>query len=355
MKKILVIQTAFIGDVVLTTPFLSALASKWPGAEIHAVTTPHGAAILSDHPGIALHPFDKRRGRTAFRDVLGRLSAHDFDVVFSVHRSPRSLWLGRRVRARSRVAFTSLVARMLGYETVAYPPYDEAIHYSDKPMALLSAFGAVPATPRIVLTATAGDEKAVRAKASLRSDERYLVLSPFSVWGTKTWFSDRFARVGLEASLAHRLPVVITGGGGAAEYVVGETIARKIRDGGGRAIFLVGQTTMGELKALIRSAALVLTNDSAPVHIAAAFDVPTVVVFGPTVKKWGFFPRSTRSVVVERQGLECRPCSLHGPKRCPKRHFRCMDEIGVEDVTKAVDHLIHPLRHPGSADGTPDA
>jgi heptosyltransferase-2 len=76
------------------------------------------------------------------------------------------------------------------------------------------------------------------------------------------------------------------------------------------------------------------------VHLAAAFDVKVVAIFGPTVKKWGFFPLSSEAVVVERAGLSCRPCSLHGPNSCPKKHFKCMDEITVEEVFSAVQNLI---------------
>jgi heptosyltransferase-2 len=154
------------------------------------------------------------------------------------------------------------------------------------------------------------------------------------------WFADRFARAGIEISRRFGVDVVVIGGGAGAEKIIGQTITEKIVQAGGKAVNLVGQTSISELKAVIRGAWLVVANDSAPVHIASAFDVPTVAIFGPTVRKWGFFPLSSRSRVVERSDLPCRPCHIHGPQKCPKRHFKCMDQIQVEDVVQAVQNLV---------------
>lgn len=345
--RILIIQTAFIGDVVLTTPLLVKLAELYPMAELHVVSTPQGCEILAGLPGVITHALNKKKdgvlkGMRKLLDSMGR--DKQFDLVLSVHRSLRSLAIGRKVRAKHKIAFRSFWAKFFGYETVAYPHYDEAIHYADKPLALLEPLGARGGPrPAPKLAVSNEDSLKIRDKlATLGSAASggYIVLSPFSVWGTKTWFADRFARVGAEVSKRYGKPVVLVGSSGNLELVTAGTIAEKINASGGRAVSLVGQTSLGELKALIRGASLVVANDSAPVHIAAAFQIPTVAVFGPTVKKWGFFPLSERSVVVERSDVPCRPCHIHGPQKCPRGHFRCMDEIQVEDVVTAIDNLF---------------
>jgi heptosyltransferase-2 len=341
--RALVIQTAFIGDVVLTTPVLAAIARQWPGASVDVVTTPEGAEILAGLDGVRAVALDKRRDgfREGLRKVLAALGGARYDVVLAVHRSPRSLLIGRRVAADRRVCFASIWARLLGYETVPYPQYSEAVHYADKPMRLLEVLGGEPGpTPRPRLAVDPRAVVTAREKLGTFSDTRYAVLSPFSVWGTKMWFADRFARVGAEIAKRHELGIVVIGTGTSREAVIGETIVEKISAAGGRAASLVGQTSIAELKAVIRGASLVVANDSAPVHIAAAFDIPTVAIFGPTTKKWGFFPLATNHEVVERKELPCRPCHIHGPKRCPLGHFKCMDEIQVDDVARAVDNVI---------------
>ncbi|MEW6057118.1 MAG: glycosyltransferase family 9 protein [Bdellovibrionota bacterium] len=340
--RILVIQTAFIGDIVLTTSFLRALALKWPHAEIHLVTTGAGCEVLAGWNQVRLHPMNKALGFSAsIAKVLGSLLPHgEFDVVFAVHRSIRSLWLGRKLKAKKRVAFRSIASALLGYEQVPYPEYREDAHYADKPMALLSRFGEVPATPRPFLCIAAADEVWFHQEVLGKVHSKYIVLSPFSVWGTKIWFSDRYARLAQSLAKEHGATIVLIGSQGTQEAIVADAISEKVSRSGGRVLNLVGKTTLGQLKAVIRGAALLISNDSAPVHVASAFDVPTVAIFGPTVRKWGFFPLATKSVVVERHNLSCRPCHIHGPTRCPKRHFRCMDEIQVEDVMKAAESFL---------------
>lgn len=340
--RILVIQTAFIGDVVLTTPFLEALRQKWPDAAIDVVATPQGCEILKGLAGVTCHALDKRQDSVlgGVKKILVALGRHtEFDFIFVVHRSLRSLALAKKVKARRKLAFRSFWSMFFKFETIAYPPYDEKVHYADKPLALLRLLGPVQATPDPKLAVDAADVASVREKLGGFAGG-YVVLSPFSVWGTKMWFADRFARTGIEIFKRLGLPVVLVGSKTPLETVTAQTIVAKVTDGGGQALSLVGQTSLGELKALIRGARLVLANDSAPVHIAAAFQVPTVAIFGPTARKWGFFPLSKEAVVVERTDVACRPCHIHGPQKCPLKHFRCMSEIQVEDVVQAVQNLI---------------
>lgn len=344
--KILVIQTAFIGDVVLTTPFFRAMRQKWPDSQIHVIATPQGCETLEGLEGVQTHPLDKRRVglMEGLRKVQADLWAFEpFDLIFSVHRSMRSLVLGRMIRAKRRIAFGSVSARLLGYETVGYPAYHEDMHYADKPLALLSLFGGSKIERgRPELNVSEKELASFQQKRAQLKSECYAVISPFSVWGTKTWFADRFASVAAEIARTQNLGILIVGASqrSGVEESVGQAIAEKVVSSGGQALSLVGHTSIGELKAAIKGAKLLVANDSAPVHIAAAFDVPTVAIFGPTVKKWGFFPLASRAQVVERTDLKCRPCHHHGPPRCPKRHFRCMNEIQVEHVIKAVQDVL---------------
>jgi heptosyltransferase-2 len=97
----------------------------------------------------------------------------------------------------------------------------------------------------------------------------------------------------------------------------------------------VGKTSLKELIFLISRCSLFLTNDSGPLHLASALGVPTVALFGPTVKAFGFFPETDKTTILERLDLACRPCSVHGGKICPQKHFRCMLDISVERMVQA--------------------
>ncbi|MGL4567356.1 MAG: glycosyltransferase family 9 protein, partial [Fusobacteriaceae bacterium] len=104
---------------------------------------------------------------------------------------------------------------------------------------------------------------------------------------------------------------------------------------------LRGKTTLLQLAELLKRSEIVVTNDSSPVHIASAFKNTHIIgIFGPTVEKFGFFPWSRNSQVLEVHGLECRPCAIHGGDRCPKKHFRCMLEITPEMVYEKIEEKL---------------
>ena len=108
-----------------------------------------------------------------------------------------------------------------------------------------------------------------------------------------------------------------------------------------KSIDLRGMTTLLELAEVIKRAAVILTNDSSPIHIASAFsNVRIIAIFGPTTKDLGFFPWSKNSEVLQVEDLECRPCSLHGGDSCPKKHFKCMVDIKPEVVLERIENVL---------------
>jgi heptosyltransferase-2 len=263
---------------------------------------------------------------------MGReVRARRFDLVLSPHRSLRSCWLARRSGAPRRVgyresawpgAFTDLVRR----------PRDG--HEIEKVLALLAPLGITPPdNPRPELAVGTAERERAR---ELAGGKPYAVIAPAAAWETKRWLPEGFAAVADHLARARGLRVVLTGAPGdeAAGAAVARAAARAaVTD-------LVGRTSTREMMALTAEAAVVVANDSAPVHVAAAFDVPTVAVFGATVPTQGFGPRSTRSEVVEVTVLDCRPCGAHGGRKCPVKHFKCMHELEASAVTAAVDRVL---------------
>jgi heptosyltransferase-2 len=125
--------------------------------------------------------------------------------------------------------------------------------------------------------------------------------------------------------------------GGSDDVELGEEIVRAVGSHG--ALNACGRLTLRQSAALIGRAALLVTNDSAPLHLATAMGTPIVSIFGPTVPEFGFGPIRPGDVSLGRDGLQCRPCSPHGPLQCPLRHHRCMRDLGVEVVTRAIEDL----------------
>jgi lipopolysaccharide heptosyltransferase II len=319
---VLVIQTAFLGDVVLTTPLLAALATMHGPVDV--VTTPAAAALIETHPAVgAVIRYDKHGADRGLRGVwrLGRrLRARGYLRAYLPHRSWRSAALARLAGIGERVGFADSRAAATYTRRVVRPTGGHEVE------RLLALAGGAGDAPPVRIEPTADDR--ADADAWLREHgvgPGFVALAPGSIWATKRWpgYGE------LAASLD--IPVVIVGGRDDAR-LAGEVITAAP----GRAHCAAGQLGLRASAALLARAAVLVTNDSAPLHLATAVGTPIVALFGPTVPGFGFGPRGPSDRVVEHPSLACRPCSAHGPQVCPLGHHRCMREISVEAVAAAV-------------------
>jgi len=322
-EPILVIQTAFLGDVILTTSLLSALAARHGPVDV--VTTPIAAPLLETHPAVRqVIPYDKRRadrGWAGLRRLARRLRAERYGRAYLPHRSLRTAALALFARIPSRIGFP-------GGWSFLYTearPKPRTGHETDRLLALADEPpGAYP--PQ--LHPTAVDEQAAAAII----DGAFVALAPGSIWGSKRWpyYGE------LAAELAAHTTVVVVGG--PDDVGLGEEIVGAVGRSGGRAVNACGRLTLRQSAALLKRAVLLVTNDSAPLHLASAVGTPIVALFGPTVTEFGFGPVRPGDVALGME-LQCRPCSSHGPPQCPLGHHRCMRDLTVEAVTRAIEEL----------------
>lgn len=332
----LVVQTAFLGDVVLTTPLLEALAQRHGPVDV--VTTPAAAPLVETHPAVRrVIPYDKRgrdRGLRGLVRLAGRLRAARYDVAYLPHRSLRSAALTWLARIPKRVGFRD--GWPLLYTDVR--PRASAGHEIDRLLALAES---APRGARPSLELTSGDRRAAERFLHAHGiGEPYVALAPGSIWGTKRWPYYRE----LAERLAPRAAIVLVGG--PEDVGLAEEIAAAVAGSGGRAASACGMLTLRESAEVIRRAAVLVTNDSAPLHLAQAVRTPTVAIFGSTVPAFGFGPQGPLDRVIEVAGLMCRPCSAHGPAACPLGHHRCMKALGVDDTLRAIEET-GALRHRG--------
>ena len=320
----LVIQTAFLGDVVLTTPLLSALAAQH--GRVDVVTTPLAAPLLETHPAVAhVIPFDKRgadRGWAGARRLAQRLRAGRYERAYLPHRSLRTAALAWLARIPSRIGFSGAWSFLY---TEARPK-PRTGHETDRLLALADE---APAAYPPHLRPTAEDEQAA---AALVVEGDFVALAPGSIWGSKRWpyYED------LAVALAGRAVVVVVGG--PDDAALGAGIVAAVGRSGGRAINACGILTLRQSAALLGRAAVLVTNDSAPLHLATAMGTPIVALFGPTVTAFGFGPIRAGDVALDVD-LQCRPCSSHGPPHCPLGHHRCMRDLTVEAVIAAIEDV----------------
>jgi heptosyltransferase-2 len=215
------------------------------------------------------------------------------------------------------------------------------VHEVDRNLALLGGLGCEPAQSDRVLHAGYTEREAfqvssVLAEAGVSSTEPLVGLSPGSIWATKRWPADGFAQVG-RALAGAGFRIVVLGGSGDVE--VGGRVQKAMGEAGAGAVLAAGRTPLKALAAWMDRLVLLVTNDSAPLHVAAARGTPAVAVFGATTPSLGFGPFHAESRVVQVE-LPCRPCGPHGGKRCPEGHFRCMTEVTSEAVLGACRELL---------------
>jgi len=327
----LVIQTAFLGDVVLTTPLLEALAQRYGPVDV--VTTPAAAPLLETHPAVRrVIPYDKRAkdgGLGPLLRLARTLRAERYEAAYLPHRSLRTAALACLARIPKRVGFRDGWP-MLYTEVRQRATTD---HEIDRLLTLAAAAGGVrPQRPSLLLTSS---DRTV-TEQFLREHgvgEPFVALAPGSIWGSKRWpHYDAVAE-----RLADRAAIVVVGG--PEDAALGQQVVKAVTDHGGarRAANACGRLTLRQSAEVIRRAAVLVTNDSAPLHFAQAVGTPTVAIFGSTVPAFGFGPRGPHDRVVQLDGLPCRPCSAHGPPRCPLGHHLCMKSLSVEDVLLAIE------------------
>ena len=325
-SDVLVIQTAFLGDVVLTTPLLSVLASRHGPVDV--VTTPAASGLLEGHPAVAsVIRYDKQgvdRGWRALHRLGAELRGRRYRRVYLPHRSLRSTALAWWSGAKERIGFADAPG------AIAYTSRVRRARTGHEVERLLALAGSAPGVPAVSLALGTRDHAEADAWLEARGiATRFVAIAPGSVWGTKRW--------PYYAELVSQLdrPVVIVGGPEDSALAQAIAVAKPER-----AVSAAGALSLRGSAAMIQRASVLVTNDSAPLHLATAVGTPVVALFGPTVPEFGFGPRRQGDVSLGHADLACRPCSRHGPERCPLGHHRCMRELSVEVVLKAVLDVV---------------
>jgi heptosyltransferase-2 len=335
--KIVVVQTAFLGDVVLTTPLFRAIKRVYPDSHLTALVTPAAAPLLEADPHLdVLLTYDKKGG-DGLGDVVLRVKGLRFDWLVSAHRSHRSGLLSLLSRIPVRVGFSDAALSWTYNRRVDRP---RAAHEVDRNLALLRGLDHEPLPSDRVLHVGYSEEEreqveAVLGEAGVADGTPLAGLCPGSIWPTKRWTAEGFAAVARSLAARGLRPVLLGGPGDVRA-------ARRVEEFagiGGALVNAVGRTPLKALAAWMDRLAVLVTNDSAPLHVAAARGTPAVAVFGPTTRDLGFGPFHRASRIVEVE-LECRPCGLHGGRRCPKGHFRCMADVTPDEVLRAVGEVL---------------
>ena len=329
--NILIIHTAFIGDIVLSTALVSKVKEKYPNSNIYYLTTPLGKEILKNNPKIKeVIVYDKRgkdKGFGAFISFVRRIRKLKIDICLTPHRYLRSSILSLLSGAKIRVGYDIANLSFVFNKKIKY---DKTKHEVEKLLSFVD-----DDTKRFELEMYPNEKDKLKIDTlvkNLSENKKIILIAPGSKWFTKKWPEEYFRILIQSLSKRNDLLIIITGG--KEEKEIELDLNSKVLD-------LRGEISLLELAELTKRASLVVSNDSAPIHITSAFPNTRIIgIFGPTVKEFGFFPWSKNSKVFEIDGLYCRPCAIHGGNSCPEKHFRCMKEITPDLIENEIYNYI---------------
>jgi heptosyltransferase-2 len=333
--NVLVLQTGFLGDTVLTLPLLSEIKRRFPRARVTLFCSPQGKKLAAAYGAVDDVIVDDKRG--AHRGVfgLGRqahlLRQRGFTLALAPHKSLRSALILYLARIPFRVGFRQSKGWFLFHRLVNRPAER---HDVERNLSLLSAFGiAVDDCERRFDDFGARSKFSMAGNAAPRQRLR-IGINPGSVWATKRWHVEGYAQTIRLLKARWDCDVVLFGGPDDMP------IAAAIHQASGAdCIDLSGKIDLEELPAALDACDVLVSNDSGPMHIAVARGVPTVALFCATTPELGFYPYTDNAVVLHKN-LSCRPCSTHGGRRCPLGTEDCVRLILPEHVLQAVERLL---------------
>lgn len=325
-KKILIIQTASIGDVILSTALAETLHKAFPDAEISYLVRKGYDSLFHNHPFIRnVFVWDKKRMKYCILlSLIGQVRRMKFDVVVNVQRFASSGLITALSGAPVKSGF---VKNPLSFLFTIKSEHRIDIH--DNPeheivrnhRLIADLVPGKPLKPRLYPS----DADFETAKHWAR--KRFITISPASLWFTKQYPQDKW--VDFINNISDDIEVILLGSAADSELcarISGKSNHENI-------IILTGIFTLLQSAALMKYALMNYTNDSAPMHLASAMNAPVAAVYCSTVPAFGFGPLSDESHIIETtEELPCRPCGLHGYKSCPLGHFNCALNIHTEQL-----------------------
>lgn len=313
MRQILVIQTAFLGDVILATPVVSELHRIFPEAEIDFLVKKGNQSLLANNPKIReVIVFDKSNGKWKSIGALRRkFKATKYDLIINLHRFGSSGIIagfsgGKEVRGFKKNPFSFRYSQSFSHEI------GDGTHEVERNLSIIQDLGAKKRI-RPELFPSEDDFAAVNTYQNLP----YVCMAPASVWFTKQFPEDKWVE------LINKQPtdqtIYLIGGPSDAD------LCERIRSACDHPSIenLAGKLSLLQSAALMKAAVRNYVNDSGPLHLASAMNAPVTAFFCSTVPDFGFGPLSEDSEIKQVGNLACRPCGLHGHKECPKGHFDC--------------------------------
>ncbi len=323
LQSVLIIQTAFIGDVILATGLIEKLHQHYPEASIDFLLRKGNEGLLIDHPLLRnVLVWNKMESKVSnLFKIIGRIRSNRYDCVVNVHRFASSGFITALSGSKLKIGFDKNPISF-GFSTKIKHQIG-SLHEVQRNHQLIEAItDSNFAKPK--LYPSEADIEKIKAYQS----GPYICIAPTSVWFTKQFPLTKW--IEFLKSIRNRTNRIYLLGTSSDHHIC-ESIRLAVGFEG--IVNFAGNLSFLESAALLKNAVMNYVNDSAPMHLASAMNAPVTAIFCSTVPSFGFGPLSNQSVIVEtKEKLDCRPCGLHGFKACPKEHFKCAYSIENDEL-----------------------
>ncbi|MEN8194019.1 MAG: lipopolysaccharide heptosyltransferase II [Bacteroidota bacterium] len=327
-NRILIVQTAFIGDVILITPLIRGIKELYPKVILDVMVIPQTAGVLNNNPNINdVVLFDKRKNKiVSFFKTLLLLRNRRYDIAITPHSSITTALLLKYAKIKMRIGFDRWSAAKYLTDKVPHP---EGVHKTIKILSLLSVFSDKDFSSQTELFPTENMlSKADDLLKGLKANTKKIIaIAPGSVWFTKRWPIEHYKKL-TQKLLDNSYGIILIGSEDEKEICAQIESHQYL-------INLAGSLPLLESAAVIKKCDLIICNDSGALHIANAVQTDIIAFFGPTVQSVGYFPFRENDFVFERE-MDCRPCGSHGGNSCHLKHHNCMKLIEPEIVLEKI-------------------
>ncbi len=324
-KKILLIQTAFLGDVILATALIEKLHTHFSLAKIDFLVRKGNESVLVQHPLINhLFVLDKQKKWTSALQLLSTIRKNKYDKVINVQRHFTTGIITAFSGAKETIGFKKNPLSFLFHRAVEHT--FDGIHEIERNQQLIAdCTDTVPAQPKLYISPS------IQSQVSPYQKEKMITISAGSVWATKKYPLEKWIDFLRHLDTSYTVYFL----GSKAEH---EEIKLMLQDLKMPNVFnLCGQLNLVASAALMEKADMNYANDSAPTHLASAINAPMASIFCSTSPRYGYGPLSDLSCVIEtQQHLACKPCTNHGKKKCPLNHFHCGTTIHTSQLIDAL-------------------
>ena len=325
MKKFLVIQTASIGDVILATAVVEKLHAYYPDSQIDMMIKKGYESLFGNHPFInKVYAWDKKRQKYLnLFEIWRQIRERRYDLIVNIQRYAATGFITAFGKAKETSGFDKNPFSRFFTHKIKHEIGVKGVHEVDRNQKLIEHITDNKAMRPRLYPSEKEFEKVSRYKS-----ERYICVAPCSLWFTKQFPEDRWVQ--FLRLVPSDLKVYLLGG--KDDIAICDRIITNVPEK--QVESLAGQLNLLESAALMRDAVMNYVNDSSPMHLASSQNAPITAVYCSTVADYGFGPLSDDSVVVEEnRNLKCRPCGLHGYRKCPQEHFNCAYYIDIKELT----------------------